>query len=345
MKICSRYLSSLLSRALPFHEKCESCVIKDSEMGAMYQKIAEIWYNTPENRRFSRKFGSDVPKNSRIVVHHFIKPSDMIEEMLQPLVSVRFATEPKYREGHIRIINALPGRRIMGLHVPDMKKVAKELARREDAADIIRGFEKESEAESTGIYGSRLTYEETVVWGLMVNAMKVSWEDRAEMLRKYIPVLDNWAVCDTFCCNAKWKCTRTALWDFLQPYWKSEHEFEVRFAIVMSMVHFLDAEWFPEVCRMLDGLDYDSIRSCYKKGSRCVPVHDAESESIKQGTALGESPYYVRMAVAWLLATALAKIPDQTRAYVNASHLPADVRRLYVRKARESFRTRTVSPL
>lgn len=336
----------------------------------MYQKIAEIWYNTPENRRFSRKFGSDVPKNSRIVVHHFIKPSDMIEEMLQPLVSVRFATEPKYREGHIRIINALPGRRIMGLHVPDMKKVAKELARREDAADIIRGFEKESEAESTGIYGSRLTYEETVVWGLMVNAMKVSWEDRAEMLRKYIPVLDNWAVCDTFCCNAKWvddgirssdlpgisfsrksrtlrsgiKCTKIGLWDFLQPYWKSRHEFEVRFAIVMSMVHFLDAEWFPEVCRMLDGLDYDSIRSCYKKGGRCVPVHDPESESIKQGTALGESPYYVRMAVAWLLATALAKIPDQTRAYVNASHLPADVRRLYVRKARESFRTRTVSP-
>ena len=46
----------------------------------------------------------------------------MIEETLQPLVSVRFATEPKYREGHIRIINALHGRRIMGLHVPDMKK-------------------------------------------------------------------------------------------------------------------------------------------------------------------------------------------------------------------------------
>ena len=110
-------------------------------------------------------------------------------------------------------------------------------------------------------------------------------------------------------------------------------EFEVRFAVVMSMVHFLDAEWFPEVCLMIDGLDYGRIHS-----------YDHPTEKIKYGRALGESPYYVRMAVAWLLATALAKLPDETRAYVNASKLPADVKRRYVRKARESFRTRTVSP-
>ena len=271
----------------------------------------------------------------------------MIEEMLQPLVSVRFATEPRYREGYVRIINALPGRRIMGLHVPDMKKVAKELARREDAAEIIRGFEREAAAETEGEYGSRLAYEETVVWGLMINAMKVTWEERAEMLRKYVPVLDNWAVCDTFCCNAKWKCNRMELWDFLQPFWKSCREFEVRFAVVMSMVHFLDDEWFPEVCRMIDGLDYGKIYSYYRKAEKGVGATGTNhhpTEKIKYGRALGESPYYVRMAVAWLLATALAKLPDETRAYVNASQLPADVIRLYVRKARESFRTRTVSP-
>ena len=61
--------------------------------------------------------------------------------------------------------------------------------------------------------------------------------------------------------------------------------------------------------------------------------------------AKGERPYYVRMAVAWLLATALAKLPDQTRAYVNDCNLPEDVIKLYKRKARESFRTRDVNPL
>ena len=63
------------------------------------------------------------------------------------------------------------------------------------------------------------------------------------------------------------------------------------------------------------------------------------------GVVQGASPYYVRMGVAWLLATALAKFPDATRAYVHSSSLPDDVIKLYVRKARESFRTRCVSAL
>jgi hypothetical protein len=49
------------------------------------------------------------------------------------------------------------------------------------------------------------------------------------------------------------------------------------------------------------------------------------------------------MGMAWLLATALAKFPDETRAFVNASSLTEEVKRLYARKARESFRTRNVS--
>ena len=128
------------------------------------------------------------------------------------------------------------------------------------------------------------------------------------------------------------------LWDFLQPFWDSHREFEVRFAIVMSMVHFLDTEWFPKVGERIDRLEIDKICSYYRKAKK------ADKDTYGQGTVIGESPYYVRMGVAWLLATALAKLPEETRAYVNASRLPEDVKRLYARKARESFRTRTVSP-
>lgn len=44
------------------------------------------------------------------------------------------------------------------------------------------------------------------------------------------------------------------------------------------------------------------------------------------------------------MATALAKYPETTRTLLSRTRLPEDVLRLYVRKARESFRTRTVSP-
>ena len=100
----------------------------------------------------------------------------MILDILTPLICQRFLNEERYRQGHIRIINALPGRRILGLHVPEMKAVAKQIAHRSDAIDVIRRFEKEHEKDRFS-----LCYEETVVWGLAINAMKCSIGDRMEM--------------------------------------------------------------------------------------------------------------------------------------------------------------------
>lgn len=65
-----------------------------------------------------------------------------------------------------------------------------------------------------------------------------------------------------------------------------------------------------------------------------------ESMNLHEG-----EPYYVRMGVAWLLATALAKFPGQTRDFVSSSRLPGDIKSLYVRKARESRRTHDVAAL
>ena len=242
----------------------------------------------------------------------------MIVETLTPLICERFLNEEKYRLGHIRIINALPERRILGLHLPEMKQVAKTLAKQTDALELLHAFEQEHQADRFS-----LTYEETLVWGLTINALKCSWEERLSLLKPYIPVLDNWAVCDSFCCNAKWalKIPPQTLWEFLLPYFHSDKEFEVRFAIVMSMCHLLKEEWLSIVFEELQQIDLSSIHSEYTN----LP-----------------SPYYVRMGMAWLLATALAKYPNETRRFVNASSLTEDVKRLYARKARESFKTRNV---
>lgn len=244
----------------------------------------------------------------------------MIEERLTPLISERFLNEEKYRQGHIRIINALPERRILGLHLPEMKHVAKELVRQGDASSFISACKQEYDKARFS-----LTYEETLIWGLTINALKCPLDERLEYLKAYIPVLDNWAVCDSFCCNAKWamKVPSQTLWGFLLPYFQSKQEFEVRFAIVMSMCYLMKEEWLTAIFQQLEKIDLPSIHSEYTN----LP-----------------SPYYVRMGMAWLLATALAKYPDETRSFVNASTLTDEVKRLYARKARESFRTKKVSP-
>ena len=267
----------------------------------------------------------------------------MIDHLLQPLICERFRTEARYREGHLRVVNALPERRVQGLHSPEMKQVAKLLSQEgckvvmpdgthqfcANGAKVIRAFE----AVSSG----SLCYEETVIWGYLINLTKCSLGERLAMLGRYVPVLDNWAVCDSYCAHAKWmvRADKAALWAFLERWFDSEREFEVRFAVVVSMCYFLNEEWLDKVFERINRLDFGRIKSKYKtvKGKPKVA---------QQGTVQGVEPYYVRMGVAWLLATALAKFPDATRAFARSSNLPADVVKLYIRKVRESFRTRTV---
>ena len=270
----------------------------------------------------------------------------MIDHLLQPLVCERFLTDARYREGHLRVVNALPERRVMGLHSPEIKQVAKQLSREggevvmpdgtrhicANGAEVIRAFET--------VPSESLCYEETVVWGYLINLEKCSLDEHLAMLGRYVPMLDNWAVCDSYCAHAKWmeRADKAVLWAFLERWFDSECEFEVRFAGVVAMCYFLNEEWLDKVFECINRLDFGRIKSKYRtvKGKPKVA---------QQGTVQGAEPYYVRMGVAWLLATALAKFPEQTRAFVRSLNLPEDVVKLYIRKARESFRTRNIIAL
>ena len=288
-----------------------------------------------------------------------IYSGNMIEELLEPLVPQRFRDDERYREGHVRIINALPGRRIIGVHIPDMVSLSKTLVRRQDALDIIARFEAAASEEAQTGRRDLLSHEEMMVWGMMINGLgRSSAALQLELLKQYVPYIDNWAVCDHVAGAAKWfgravKQSSKAsladgagplegndgrmcesLWKFLCGYFASDREFEVRFATVMAMCHFLDERYLPRIFFRFDSLDFSRIRSEYV----------CSSDAKISGRVAGEPPYYVRMGVAWCLATALAKFPDETRAYLRHSRLPENVIRLYVRKARESFRTRSVSP-
>ena len=267
----------------------------------------------------------------------------MITHILKPHISERFASDPHYRDGHLRVINALPCRKVLGLHIPDMKKIAKQISKAgckivkndgtqhicNNSAEVIHCFETEP--------GESLCYEETLIWGFLINAEHAPLHQRLEMLEAYIPILDNWAVCDSFCSDAKWmkQADRETLWNFMERGFLSHREFEVRFAIVASMCYFTDEEWLPRVFQKIDGIDFDAIKSEYK-------TVKGKPQTAQEGTVQGAEPYYVRMGVAWLLATSLAKYPMQTREFIRTSHLPQDVIKLYIRKARESFKTRDI---
>ena len=250
--------------------------------------------------------------------------SNELKNRLQELVCPRFISDSRYREGHLRIINALEGTRILGIHIPELKALSSAFRREGKAEAALEYFERQSLSSARADAADRLCYEEKLLWGLLLGRLRGPLEDIFTRVASFVPYIANWAECDTFCCNAKWKFSDggEALWKFILPYLRSRREFEVRFAVVTAMIRFLDAQHIDRTFGEIAKIRYDDISSPYP--------------------GMKIRPYYVKMAVAWLLATALATNPEKTRAFVGGTCLPEDVVKLYVRKARESFRTRDV---
>ena len=103
----------------------------------------------------------------------------MIDHLLQPLVCERFLTDTRYREGHLRVVNALTERRVMGLHLPEIKAAAKRLSCEggevlmpdgvhricANGAEVIRAFE--------AVLNESLCYEESVIWVILSTLQSV----------------------------------------------------------------------------------------------------------------------------------------------------------------------------
>lgn len=109
-------------------------------------------------------------------------------EYLSSLVPERFLCDERYRRGHIGILAPRPGTRILGMHTPEMKKVAKDLLR-------------------SGAWREQL-------------------EQRLGLIDEFIPAVDNWAICDNFCCNAKWveREDKEELWLYIKELLGADEE-------------------------------------------------------------------------------------------------------------------------
>ena len=245
----------------------------------------------------------------------------MIDDLLIPYINPRFLTDEHYREWFIGILAPKPGTRVLGLLTPEIKMLAKEFVKSGKWEDLCAEFGKrvpKREGEP-----QELCQEERTIWGLMLDYVKVEVPTRFALIKSFLPAIDNWAICDTFCCNSAWveKEDKESVWEFIEELYAvnpndKDYEFTLRVAIVLSMCHYLDEA---------------SIRSTFNK---------VESLHLPEG-----SPYYVRMGVAWLLATALAKHEEHTRDFVRSSSIPDDIKKLNLRKARESRITKNTKAL
>ncbi len=183
---------------------------------------------------------------------------------------------------------------IIGVRMPDLRKIAKQIAAGADVREYLDSIKGNS-------------YEERVIEGLVIGYAKLSPEERRYYLKKFIPRIDSWAVCDTCCGNLKFvKNDLTDMHTFILPYLKSNREFEVRFAVVLLMDYYLTDAYYDETLKLISEITH--------------------------------SGYYVKMAAAWAVSVAFIKNPEKGKTFLASNVLDEFTQNKAISKIRDSYR-------
>jgi 3-methyladenine DNA glycosylase AlkD len=187
----------------------------------------------------------------------------------------------------------LPGvEHVLGVRLPQLRKLAGRIA---------------AEDWQQYLAAQPFYFEELMLQGMVIGAIKVPPEERLAYIAAFVPQINNWSVCDSFCSGLKFTTQSPALvWDFLQPYLQSGQEYQIRFAVVMIMDYYLTEDYIRQVLALLAAVRHEG--------------------------------YYVKMAVAWALATALAKQPAVVWPYLQQQQLDVDTWKKTIQKCLESRR-------
>lgn len=142
-----------------------------------------------------------------------------------------------------RIVNTkMP---VIGVRVPDLRRLARELAGDMSAADISRLLAAPSNL-----------YEYVLLCGLLINRAKISDEEAIKLTQQYLPRVDSWAHIDIFV-EKKRRFAGEVWWNFALECLQSEAEFTVRYGVISLMTNFLDEAHIDQVFAALRNVKHD----------------------------------------------------------------------------------------
>lgn len=211
----------------------------------------------------------------------------IIEEKMKGLA------DKKYREFQIKLCPGVDN--ILGVRVPILRKYAKDLLKEYSLEEVLYSLDDKY-------------YESIMLQGMVIGLAKNrNIEEILEYVKNFIPKIDNWAVCDTFCAGLKiTEKNKERVWNFLKEHLKSNKEFELRFALVMILDFYIDEKYIDEVLEIIDSIKSDE--------------------------------YYVQMAAAWVLSVCVVKFYEKTLEYLKNSSIDKFTFNKAIQKSIESYR-------
>ena len=136
----------------------------------------------------------------------------------------------QYREMQIRIIPTVKPEHIIGVRTPELRQLAKQVAR-DGAAEEFQG-------DLPHRY-----FEENQLHAFILSEMK-DYGQCLQALNRFLPYVDNWATCDQMSPKV-FRKHRQELIGSIREWIGSEEPYTVRFGIGMLMEHFLDGDFDP----------------------------------------------------------------------------------------------------
>ena len=191
-----------------------------------------------------------------------------------------------------RIVNTkMP---VIGVRVPDLRRLARELAPNMSAADISKLLTAQNKS-----------FDYVLLCGLLITHARLDDQTAIDLTKQYLPHVDSWAHIDIFV-EKKRRFAGEIWWDFALECLQNEAEFTVRYGIISLMTNFLDEAYIDQVFAALRNVRHDG--------------------------------YYVKMALAWLYATAAVNFFEPTLAELENGQIDAWTRNKAYQKMRESRR-------
>lgn len=182
---------------------------------------------------------------------------------------------------------------ILGVRLPELRKLAKKVAK-----DDWRKFIDTADNQY---------FEQIMLQGMVLGYIKTNIEEILLYLAEFIPKIDNWSMCDSFCGGLKFTNNNMEqVWNFIQPFLSSKKEYEVRFAVVMLLDFYINDEYIDKVLKLLDNVNHPG--------------------------------YYAKMAVAWAVSICYIKFPEKTMDYLKNNNLDYFTYNKSLQKICESLR-------
>lgn len=139
-----------------------------------------------------------------------------------------------YRDFHCKLVPGMDKELVIGVRSPQLKKLAKDLARRD------RDKAAEFMTELPHKY-----YEENNLHGAFIGLLAETAEEALDMIDSFLPYVDNWATCDSLPPKI-FKKDLSLVRERIMPWLDSSHTYRVRFAVVTMLGYFLEEQFAEE---------------------------------------------------------------------------------------------------